>query len=164
MYKFLGSHVYPEGKIYEGPAIQCQYSFYAAKDFDISQVYNHIIENSDIAAGQKGAALLVNRVWVDETGLNNHFTVRFDGYGSQTTNQISGISFAIPAWVGWVILACVVFGFSAYIINQIKQISYSPAGKEFWGAVKWVGIGLFVVVAIPLVTRALPKRAAKVAK
>jgi hypothetical protein len=161
MYRFLGTHIYPAGETYYGPATQCQYSFYAAKGFDISQVYDHIIENSDIAAGQENATMLVNKIWVDETGANNRFTVRFDACGPQLTTQISGISFAIPAWVGWVILACVVFGFSAYIVNQIKHISYSPAGKEFWGAIKWLGIGLCVVVAIPLVSRALPKRATK---
>jgi len=157
MYEFLGKHIYPEGYVYSGRATECYYSFYASKNFYADEIYDHIISQSDMAANEQGATMLVNRVWLDRTGANNLFAVKFDGHGPAVGAGISGVSWAIPVWVVWVILVCVVFGFVSYIVKTIRDISYSPAGEEMWSAIKWIAIGVSVVVAIPLIDRVIPK-------
>jgi len=169
MYRFIGSHVYPEGRTYYGFAMECQYSFYAAKDFDISQIYDHIINRSDSAAGEKDVAMLTNKVWVDQTGVNNRFLVNFKAHSSGGASGISGISGLQIVVVMFIIKAILIAaGIAAiiYAIHALKEISYSPVGKEMWSAIKWVGIGIVaigVVAVVPLIQRVLPKKEEKVA-
>jgi len=158
MYKFLGSEIYPQGWTYSGPATEVYYAFYTSKDFSKDLVYDHIIENSYIAAGEEGGAMLTNKVWLDETGINNYYSVKFNARGPGISAGISGISFAIPVWVGYVILASIIAFTVIYTVRTVRAISYSPSGGEMWSAIKWVGIGVATAAIIPLFTRILPKR------
>jgi len=165
MYTSLGKYVYPEGHTYSGPATFCRYTFYASKSFDPQDVNSQVIYNSGRAALDENATMLTNKSMVDLSGSNNAYMVDFEavspysisgaqGVGSQVSLGIGGWPFWLIAVVAVAVLGTAIAG--AYIINQVKDISYSPAGDEMWSAVKWLGIGAAVVAVVYTVSRYIP--------
>ena len=168
MYKLLASHVYPEGHTYSGPAVECYYSFYASKDFHPDDVANNVIEQSQVGATDEGATMLTTRAWIDESGANNLYSVKFNAYGpgigSEATRGISAPITQFPVvWVLAIILAAIIAFTVVYVTRTIREISYSPSGPAMWDAFKWMGIGVAALAGVYIISKLLPRRAKSVA-
>ena len=160
MYKVLASHIYLEGYIYSGPAVECYYSFYTSKDFDPKDVANNIIEQSQVGAAEEGATMLTTEAFVDESGSNNLYAVRFNAYGPGLSSTAGINTGQIPwVWISRIILAAIIAFTVVYTVRTVREISYSPSGKAMWGAFKWVGISIAVLAGAYLINRFLPRRA-----
>jgi len=167
MYRPLASHVYPEGQTYSGPAVECYYSFYVSKVFDPSDVANNVIEQSQVGATEEGATMLTTRAWVDESGANNLYSVKFNAYGGPMTSSSNAISAPVSvawAWVLRIVLVAIIAFTTIYVVKTIREISYSPSGPAMWSAFKWIGIGVAALAGIYLIDKLLPRRAKSAAR
>ena len=163
MYRFLGSHTYAEGYLYSGSAIECYYSFYASKDTPVEEIKARILERSGQAAGEQGSSMLTIKMWVDESGANNDYAVRFNAHGPSVSNRIEGTIM----WAQWIyiIIETVLIGIAiGYIVKTIRDISYSPGGQSLFESLKWLGIGAATLGGVYLVNKYLPKKRLEVAK
>jgi len=167
MYRLLASHVYPEGNIYSGPAVECYYSFYVSKDFNPEDVANNVIDQSQVGAAEEGATMLTTRAWVDESGANNLYSVKFDAYHpviSSSGNTISTPVSVAWAWVLRIVLVAIIAFTTIYVVKTIREISYSPSGPAMWSAFKWIGIGVAALAGVYLIDKLLPRRAKSAAR
>jgi len=166
MYRLLASHVYPDGHTYSGPATECYYSFYVSKDFHPDDVATNVIEQSQVGATGEGATMLMTKAWVDESGANNLYSVKFNAYGpgvSASNGKITSVSVAW-AWVLRIVLVAIIAFTTIYVVKTIREISYSPSGPAMWSAFKWIGIGVAALAGIYLIDKLLPRRAKSAAR
>jgi hypothetical protein len=164
MYRPLASHIYPEGYTYSGPAVECYYSFYVSKDFAPKDVASNVIEQSQVGAAGEGATILTTEAWVDESEANNLYSVKFNAYGPGLSSEANthSISAPISQWQVWVlriILVAIIAFTTIYVINTIRDISYSPSGPAMWSALKWISIGIAALAGVYIISKFLPGKA-----
>jgi len=170
MYKLVASHVYPEGEVYSGPAVECYYSFYVSKDFHPEDVASNVIEQSQVGAAGEGATMLTTKAWVDESGSNNLYSVKFNAYGPSIGSQVttSGISAPISqfpwTWVLVIILAAIIAFTTIYVTKTVREISYSPSGPAMWSAFKWIAIGVAALAGVYIISKFVPGKDKGVAR
>jgi len=160
MYRLLASHVYPEGQVYSGPATECYYSFYVSKDFHPDDVANNVIQESEAGAVGEGAVMLTTDAWVDESGANNLYSVKFNAHNGQIASQ-GGVAAIPPIWIAAIILAAIIAFTTVYVCKTVRDISYSPSGPGMWEGLKWVAISGIVIAGVILISKFLPGRTVK---
>lgn len=161
MYRLLASHVYPEGHTYSGPAVECYYSFYVSKDFHPDDVAVNVIEQSQVGAAEEAATMLTTRAWVDESGANNLYSVKFNAYRPAI---IGGTKISAPVSVAWawvlrIVLVAIIAFTTIYVVKTIREISYSPSGPAMWDALKWIAIGVAGLAGVYIISKFLPRKA-----
>jgi len=163
-YKLTTDFVYSLGETYEGPAVLSAFEFSTPPGVFADLIADRMIDGFEDKCLEEGLSILRMKVWADTSPiLETKFYAEFSCFSAEVHSPVpplviaalTRIIQALPA----IILAVVLY----LMIRTIKDIAYSPAGKEFGEALKWIGIGLGIIGGGVIVSKLLPKKAKEAA-
>ncbi len=159
-YRLVKDFIYPLGETYEGPGVLSTFEFGTPAGVIADVIADSMIAGFEEKCLEEGLHILRMRVWADTAPiLETKFYTEFSCFSAEVHSPVpplvvaalTRIIQALPA----IILAVVLY----LMIRTIKDIAYSPAGKEFAEALKWIGIGLGIIGGSMIASKLLPKRA-----
>lgn len=172
-YKLIRDFTYPFGKGYRGQAVESDFEFRVPKGPGSTRIADDLIRETQRECAANNLDTLRMRVWCDKSPfLEDDYFVTFSLY-SREAHGLSGAgahALVPPLWLIALIkkiipyvLAIIILVLIRYIIREIRDIAYSPAGPELAEALKWGGIALAIfagAMVIRAVSDVRPRRAA----